>query len=63
MPLRNPRARRLMGMALAVKRGETPLRDIPASVRQDVATLARDTSEDELGKLASKPRTKAVMRS
>lgn len=62
MPLPSKKARNLMGMALSVKRGSTPLKAVPAGVRSAVGRIARSTREDELSALARKPRTKALMR-
>lgn len=50
MPAVSERQRRLAGIALAMRRGETPM-----DYSHEAAEMARSMSEKELRKYASKP--------
>jgi Protein of unknwon function (DUF3008). len=54
MPARSERQRRLFGMALAYKRGEVSLRELPKGVREDIKRIAKTMTEEEIRKYAKK---------
>jgi hypothetical protein len=53
MPAKSEAQQHLMGMALAVKRGEKRLRDLPEDVRGKVSSVLRSMSEKTLREFAS----------
>jgi len=54
MPAKSERQRRLFGMALAYKRGEVSLRELPKGVREDIKRIAKTMTEEEIRKYAKK---------
>ena len=55
MPPKSEAQQGLFGMALAVKKGDTKLTDLPEKVRKKVATLAESISADTAKDFASGP--------
>jgi hypothetical protein len=56
MPAVSDTQQRLMGVALAVKRGEKKLADLPEALRRQVRQLLRTLSEKKLRAMATKKR-------
>ena len=54
MPSTSQSQRRLMGLALSVKRGKTKLADVPESIRKTISKLVRTMTEDQLSDYAKK---------
>lgn len=52
MPAKSEAQRRLMGMALSVKRGQQEMKDIPEGVRPTVKGLLRSMSDKQLREFA-----------
>lgn len=53
MPAKSEAQRHLMGMALAVKRGQQKMEDVPEGVKSTVRGILRSMSEKQLREFAA----------
>ena len=57
MPARSQKQQGIMGMALALKRGKVKKEELPKGVRNKVASIASDMTDEQLSHYTSTPRS------
>ncbi|RLI53357.1 MAG: DUF3008 domain-containing protein [Candidatus Thorarchaeota archaeon] len=55
MPAKSRAQRGLMGMALALKRGDVTIEDIPRGVRKRITQITKDMTEEQLADFTRTP--------